>query len=120
MAGGASTGQADLVRSARRATFVTFSLFARPALAAMQGAAPERMLETEAVLGISWPRNRGREQAVRVRLERRDSKTFAYPTGPQGSHLMTSLLGADALAMIPPGGGEVQAGSVVALQTLPS
>ena len=49
---------------------VTFSLFVAPALAALQGAAPRRKLEPEAVLGVDVPRNPRREQAVRVRLER--------------------------------------------------
>jgi molybdopterin molybdotransferase len=97
---------------------VTFSLFARPALAALQGAAPHRTLEREALLGTAVRRNPGREQAVRVRLEREQSRTIAHPNGPQDSHLLSSLLGADALAMIPPGDGALEAGSTVALETL--
>jgi molybdopterin molybdotransferase len=40
------------------------------------------------------------------------------PNGPQGSHLVTSLVGADALAFIPPGEGELPAGTVVGLEEL--
>jgi molybdopterin molybdotransferase len=99
--------------------FVTFSLFVRPALAALQGAAGEAALDTEAVLAVAVKRNANREQAVRVRLERRDGTTVALPNGPQASHIMTSLLGAVALALIPPGDGEEAAGTRVRLEPLP-
>jgi molybdopterin molybdotransferase len=99
---------------------VTFSLFARPAIAALQGTSAPATLDLEAVLGVSVRRNRLREQALRVRLERRDGVTVAVPNGPQGSHIVTSLVGADALALIPPGEGELVAGEAVALAPLPS
>jgi molybdopterin molybdotransferase len=100
-------------------SFVTFSLFARPALGALQGANADRLLDNEAVLGVAVRRQRRREQALRVRLERRNGATVAFPTGPQGSHMVTSLLGADALAFVPPGEGELAAGATVALAYLP-
>ena len=98
---------------------VTFSLFVRPALAALQGLTEQRHLEPEAVLGTAVRRNPDREQAVRVRLERRNGALVAMPNGPQGSHIVTSLLGADALAFIPAGEGELEAGAAVALERLP-
>jgi molybdopterin molybdotransferase len=98
---------------------VTFSLFVRPALAALQGRPEERLLESEAVLGTAVPRNPDREQAVRVRLERRNGALVATPNGPQGSHIVTSLLGADALAFVPAGEGELEAGATVTLAPLP-
>jgi molybdopterin molybdotransferase len=92
---------------------VTFVLFARPALAALQGAArhdgPGR-----ARLAAPVRRNPEREMAVRVRLQSApDGTVAATSTGPQGSHLVSSLLGADALAMVPAGEGEAPAGTVV-------
>ena len=98
---------------------VTFALFVRPALAALQGRSEEPGLETEAVLATAVRRNPDREQAVRVRLERRNGALVATPNGPQGSHIVTSLLGADALAFIPAGEGELEAGAAVALERLP-
>jgi molybdopterin molybdotransferase len=98
---------------------VTFGLFVAPALAALQGRAPEHRLISEAVLGTSVRRNPDREQAVRVRLERQDGQLVATPNGPQGSHIVTSLLGADALALIPAGDGEVEAGTAVTLEPVP-
>lgn len=96
---------------------VTFSLFVAPALAALQGAPPITDLGT-AVLGADVPRNPRREQAVRVRLERRAGATVAMPNGPQGSHVVTSLVGADALALVAAGEGVVEAGTTVHLAPL--
>ncbi|MBV8943534.1 MAG: hypothetical protein JO240_17560, partial [Solirubrobacterales bacterium] len=47
-----------------------------------------------------------------------DGELTVTPNGPQASHLVTSLLGADALAFIPQGEGELPAGSAVALEEL--
>jgi molybdopterin molybdotransferase len=96
---------------------VTFSLFVAPALAQLQGlnGQPPR---AEGILGAPVSRNRLREQALRVRLEQRDGATVALPNGPQGSHVITSLVGADALALIPPGEGSLAAGTPVALTPL--
>jgi len=98
---------------------VTFTLFVRPALAALQGRSETRLLESEAVLGTAIRRNPDREQAVRVRLERRNGALVATPNGPQGSHIVTSLLGADALAFVPAGKGDLEAGATVTLALLP-
>jgi molybdopterin molybdotransferase len=98
---------------------VTFGLFVAPALAALQGRATEHLLVSEAVLGTSVRRNPDREQALRVRLERRDGRLVATPNGPQGSHIVTSLLGADALALVPAGEGQLDAGTAITLEPLP-
>jgi molybdopterin molybdotransferase len=98
---------------------VTFTLFVRPALLAAQGWTPRGLLEDRGRLAVPVKRNPKREQALRVRLERRDGQALVTPNGPQGSHLITSLLGADALAFIPPGEGELPAGAEVALEELP-
>jgi molybdopterin molybdotransferase len=96
---------------------VTFQLFVRPALAAMQGASPSAR-RGEAVLDEAVPRNPRREEAVRVRLRPDRDGWHATPTGEQGSHMLTSMLGADALAFVPPGGGEVAAGERLEIELL--
>jgi molybdopterin molybdotransferase len=89
--------------------YVTFVLFARPALAALQGADPRPSLR-RATLAEAIERHPDRDECVRVRI---DEAGAATPTGPQGSHILSSLLGADGLAVIPRGEGALGAGSVV-------
>jgi molybdopterin molybdotransferase len=96
---------------------VTFQLFARPALAALQGAAPDAARAT-AVLGRAIARNPRRDETVRVRLTHSDDGLVAEPTGAQGSHMLTSMLGADGLALIHHGDGELAAGERVEVELL--
>jgi molybdopterin molybdotransferase len=97
---------------------VTFQLFARPALAALQGADPAAT-RAEAVLDVAVARNPRREQAVRVRLSAGEGGWRAAPTrAAQGSHVLTSMLGADALALIAAGEGEAGAGERVEVELL--
>jgi molybdopterin molybdotransferase len=96
---------------------VTFLLFAAPALRALQGADPSAT-RASAVLDTPVARNPRREQAVRCRLRAGDDGWHAEPTGPQGSHVLTSMLGAGALALIPRGEGEVAAGERVEIELL--
>ena len=98
---------------------VTFTLFVSPAIAALQGAPTETSHAGWAELGESVKQSRERVQAVRVRLEQRAGQLVALPNGPQGSHVITSLVGADALALIPSGDGDLAPGSRVALVPLP-
>jgi molybdopterin molybdotransferase len=92
---------------------VTFILFAQPALQAMQGADPAQP-QLAATLTEDVARTPSRDEMVRVRL----AGDRATPTGPQGSHVMTSLLGADGLARIPAGDGVLAAGSPVEVALL--
>jgi molybdopterin molybdotransferase len=97
---------------------VTFQLFVRPALAALQGADPG-ITRTTARLARPVERNRQREQAVRVRLAAGDDGWQASPTkDAQGSHVLTSMLGADGLALIAPGDGDAPAGELVEVELL--
>jgi molybdopterin molybdotransferase len=96
---------------------VTFQLFVRPALAALQGA-PTAPTRVAAVLDDPVPLLPVREQAVRVRLSARDGAWHAAVTGEQGSHMLTSMLGADGLAMVAPGQGEAKPGTPVEVELL--
>ena len=91
---------------------VTFILFVRPALRALQGTDPG-LPAVEAILGDDVPRLARRDQVVRCRLSATAQGWIATPTGPQGSHVLTSMLGADALAVIEMGEGRARAGSTI-------
>jgi molybdopterin molybdotransferase len=92
--------------------YVTFLLFGRPALAKLAGADPT-VPRTRALLAAALPRHPDRDELVRVRREP-DGRVAA--TGPQDSHVLSSLLGAEALALIPRGEGELPAGTEVVLE----
>ncbi|HEY6775045.1 MAG TPA: gephyrin-like molybdotransferase Glp [Thermoleophilaceae bacterium] len=96
---------------------VTFQLFVRSALAALQGADPSAA-RGEAVLDEAVPRNPRREEALRVRLRPDRDGWHATTTGEQGSHMLTSMLRADALAFVAAGSGEVAAGERVEIELL--
>lgn len=99
------------------AAMVTFVLLVRPALAALSGMRPRRR-RTLARLACDYEKRPGRAHAVRCRLELRDDGWHAWPTGEQGSHLLTSMVGADCLAMIPTESGPVRAGRLVEVELI--
>ena len=96
---------------------VTFALLVAPALGAMTGEPPAAGA-LEAVLDSDYPKRPGRAHAVRCRVQARADGLYATPTGPQGSHILTSMLGADALAIIPSERAEVCRGERVRLVAL--
>jgi len=96
---------------------VTFHLFVRPALTAMSGRSDERR-RTTAIIDTAYRKQPGRAHAVRCRLDVRDDGFHVHPTKEQGSHILTSMLGADALALIEVERGDVAAGERVTVEFL--
>ncbi len=96
---------------------VCFQLFARPALRALQGASPEAT-RTTAQLAVPLTLNPTRLEAVRCRLRAVDEGLEAQPTGDQGSHRLSSMLGADCLALVGPGEGDLAPGERVEVELL--
>lgn len=96
---------------------VTFLLFARPALLALQGADPTAR-RVPATLTEPIAALPDRAQAVRVRLEETAAGRTATPTGPQGSHQLRSMVGAQGLAIVPAGEEESPAGASVTVELL--
>jgi molybdopterin molybdotransferase len=92
-------------------SLVCFELFVRPALRAMQGA-PQ---EPRPVARLAGPvaRLETRDHAVRCRLRRGAEGMELEPGGPQDSHLIVHASGADAVALIPAGTGQVASGTLV-------
>ncbi len=70
---------------------VTFILFARPALLAMQGLDPEAP-RASAAFESDYPKKPGRAHAVRCSLRAGEEGLVARTTGAQGSHVLTSML----------------------------
>lgn len=96
---------------------VTFILLVAPALRALQGATAAHARPT-ALLARDYEKSRGRAEAVRCRLRVDAAALHAEPTGPQGSHVLTSMLAADALALLPAGSERVPAGALVEIEPL--
>ena len=96
---------------------VTFVLLVGPALRRMLGLEPDGE-RAEAILDGGYSKPAGRAHAVRCRLEQRGDGLHASPTGSQGSHVLSSMLGADALALVAAGQTEVRAGERVPVELL--
>ncbi len=91
---------------------VSFETFARPAILKMAGHRALERPRVEAVL-LEDITSDGRESFVRAVVTREDRGYVARTTGGQGSHMMTSLVKANALVVIPEGVKAVAAGSTL-------
>ncbi len=89
---------------------VTFELFGRPVLRKIQGHSKLFKPQVEVVLSDSVQDKAMRRHYVRAWVEWQDGHFLARTTGNQGSHVMTSLLHANALVIVPEGGVEIHAG----------
>lgn len=110
-------------------TFVTFELFVRPALRRLAGHRDDDLFRAvdRAVLTDAVSKSAGRRAFVRVRVERdaigspvRDDRgrvraALAGGAGGQGSHVLSALATADALAVIPEAHDDLPAGAEVEL-----
>jgi molybdopterin molybdotransferase len=97
---------------------VTFLLFVRPAIRALTGLDPWRA-RTTATLDEGYEKRPGRTHAVRVTLRLDADGWHATPTRPeQASHILTSMLGADALAFVPADSDGVPAGGSVEIEPI--
>jgi molybdopterin molybdotransferase len=97
---------------------VTFTLLVAPAVDALSGALTDQR-RTTATFTRDYAKAPGRAHAVRCRLTLSDRGWRAEPTGDQRSHILTSMLGADALAIVPTASGDVRAGEQVEVALLP-
>jgi molybdopterin molybdotransferase len=96
---------------------VTFVLLVEPALRALQGlAAPTA--RARAIMASDYEKPPGRAHAIRCRLVRREDGWHAQPNGAQGSHVLSSMLGADALAIVAAETTVVRAGEQVEIVPL--
>jgi molybdopterin molybdotransferase len=97
---------------------VTFTLFVAPAVGALSGASAS-VRRAGATITRDYAKAPGRAHAVRCRLLLDERGWHAEPTGDQRSHILTSMLDADALAIIPTEHGDVRAGERIEVELLP-
>jgi molybdopterin molybdotransferase len=84
----------------------------------MIGAGDRDASRATAILDEPYAKSPGRAHLVRCRLALAGDGWHARPTKDQGSHVLTSMLGADALAIIPTESGDVEAGERVEIELL--
>jgi molybdopterin molybdotransferase len=77
---------------------VGFEQFVRPAIRRMRGCSSLLRPTLDATLTETITKRPGRLHFVRVRLRNRDKEWFATPTGPQGSHIQSSLVDCHGVA----------------------
>jgi molybdopterin molybdotransferase len=94
-------------------TMVCYLLFARPALLRMRGLEPRTAVRRARLTQDVRPLP-NREELVRITLD----GDRATPTGDQGSHRLTSMLGAEGLARIKAGAQVLVAGTEVDVELL--
>jgi molybdopterin molybdotransferase len=94
-------------------TLAAFELFVRPAVLKLQGAAQPgpRFLVGRLARGVR--RNPGRDQLVRARSRVDEDAVTLDPLTGQESHMIVRAAGADALALVPRGEGELEMGAPV-------
>jgi len=97
---------------------VSFEMFARPALLKMQGVEDWERSTVEATLIDEIPHKDERRHFVRVRLVWEDDEYHAYLTGAQGSGILSSMVKANALAIIPEDWDRASSGARVQVMLL--
>jgi molybdenum cofactor synthesis domain-containing protein len=93
--------------------FVSFEVFVRPAILKMMGRTQLFRPEVSATLARDVEGPKGKLQFARVRLQRTGDGWIATPTGARGSNLISTVVRANGLAMIPAGTAVAPAGSEV-------
>jgi putative molybdopterin biosynthesis protein len=96
---------------------LTFDIFAAPMLAELEGAAPRERPSATARLARKLPSVIGMDDWVRVRLGRVRDQIVATPL-PRGAGVLTSLVRADGLLLVPSGVEGHHAGEQVRVELL--
>ncbi|WP_041440869.1 MULTISPECIES: gephyrin-like molybdotransferase Glp [Thermomonospora] len=99
--------------------YVSFQVFVRPALQAMQGLPPQPPPTVTAALTEDVRSPAGLRHYLRARLTHGPQGLSAVPAQAQGSHQMSALASADALIVVPEERDVLRAGEVVEVWPLP-
>jgi molybdopterin molybdotransferase len=92
---------------------VTCEIFARPAIMKMMGKTKLDNIVIDAEMEDGIVSDDGRTIFARVTLRKKDGKILAKSSGPQGSGILTSMIIADGLAVIPEERKRVKPGDTV-------
>jgi molybdopterin molybdotransferase len=91
-------------------TAVTFELFGRPLIRKMLGHTRLLKPQIEVIVKDGVSDRAMRRYYVRAHVTWQDGRFIAQTTGNQGSHMMTSLLNANAFVIVPEGGVVIHPG----------
>lgn len=99
-------------------SMITFEQFARPAILKMLGYDNLAKPAVRATIDRDIPNRDGKRVFVRVIVTERSGQYYASLTGPQGSGILTSMVKANGLAVIPESQKLVSVGDTVDVQML--
>jgi molybdopterin molybdotransferase len=99
-------------------SMVTFEQFARPAILKMMGKSSLAKPSIQAIMEDDIVDTDMRRLFARVTVAKRNGKYYARVTGPQGSGILTSMVKANGLAVIPENTKRVKKGDIVEVQML--
>lgn len=94
-------------------SYVAFELFVRPALLAMQGATVTQRPRAPVSLVRGYRKQAGRAHYIRARVVRNGGHLVAHPHPKQGSAILSSLVGCNALVELPAESTEIQPNTAV-------
>ena len=99
-------------------SMITFEQFERPAILKMMGIKNTAKPTIKAIIDDDVMNRDGRRIYARVVVSKTDNTFHASLTGPQGSGILTSMIKANGLAIIPENTKGVKAGDIVQVQML--
>ena len=99
-------------------SMITFEQFARPAILKMIGKKVLAKPTIRAIIDGDITNTDGRRVFARVVVTRRSGQYYASLTGPQGSGILTSMVKANGVAVIPESSKGVKSGDMVDVQML--
>ena len=94
-------------------SLVTFELFVRPTLRRFAGHRNITRPQVMAMLTTDLPHETGRREFVRAEVTWQNGVCLATPTGAQGSHRLSSLIGANAYLIAHEERGDYKAGQIL-------
>jgi len=99
-------------------SMISFELFARPAIFKMMGRSGWERPTLRAVVEERIANRDGRRIFARAVVREREGRYYASLTGPQGSGILTSMVVANALAIVPEDVAAIEAGEKVTVMML--